>query len=86
MDVEGAEGVLVVRRHENHVHLAANEIENFEPIQARHLDIEEDQVRLLLGDGLYGFKSVRALAGMPTMSWPDDYCRGNPFSSTLIRF
>ena len=33
-----------------------------EAVEAGHLDVEQDQIRLLLGDGLDGLEAVAALA------------------------
>ena len=61
--LEGANGVLVVRGDEHHQrHGFLRQLrEHFETRHARHLDIEEHQVRLVGRDGRDGFAAVRAL-------------------------
>ena len=46
--VECAYGVLVVRRHENDAarHICAKLLEYLEPVPVRHLNVEEEQIRL----------------------------------------
>jgi hypothetical protein len=61
--VEGAHGVLVVRGDEDdgrHA-VAVDELQDFEPVQFRHLDVEEKQVGGEFGDGLDGLEAVGAL-------------------------
>ena len=44
-----------------HRHVAADQVEDVEPIELRHLDVEQQQVGLVLGDRLDGFESVATL-------------------------
>src|SRR5581483_2901710 len=60
VDLEGAQGVLIVGGGEDDGHVAANQFKNFETIELGHLDIEEEQVGLALGDSLDCLEAVGA--------------------------
>ncbi len=61
MDLEGADRVLVVGRHEDHRHVAANQLQHLEPVELRHLDVEKQQVGVQLGHDLHRLEAVGAL-------------------------
>ena len=61
MHVEGAQRVLVVGGREDHRYRAAQQLQHFEAIELRHLDVEEHQVRRQLGHRLHGVETVAAL-------------------------
>ena len=48
VDLERPQGELVVRRDEDDRHAAAEQLEHLEAVELRHLDVEEQQVRLQL--------------------------------------
>ncbi|MNM28565.1 hypothetical protein D3C81_390810 [compost metagenome] len=60
MAFEGLQGVLVVGRDEDQARLCAYQFRHFEAVQARHLDVEEHQLRLQFRDGLDGLEAVGA--------------------------
>src|SRR5207302_272210 len=37
--------------------------EHFEAVQLRHLDVQEQEIRIVVGHGFHGLESVRALGG-----------------------
>ena len=59
--LKGLDRVLVVGGDEDHRCLAADQLENVEAIEFRHLDVEEEQIGLLFGDGLHRLEAVAAL-------------------------
>src|SRR4030095_11313769 len=61
VDVEGADRVLVVGRNEDDVRLASDQIEPFESVQARHLDIQQQKIRLQVGDRFDSLETIPAL-------------------------
>ena len=60
MDLEGFDRVAIVGSDENHGGVVADQFEDFEAVQLGHLNIEEHQIGLLLGDGFNGFEAVGA--------------------------
>ncbi len=80
VDFEGANGVVVVRGDEDDRGSVADQFENFEAIELGHLNVEEDERGLALGDDLDGFEAVGALA--------EDFdfrMRGEEFAQNLAR-
>ena len=67
--VERLQSVLVVRGDEDDGRparfVALDELEHLESVELRHLDVEEEEIGLRLGDGLHGFEAVRALGEDP---------------------
>ena len=61
MNLEGANGEGVVGGDENHGAVCADQLQDLEPVELGHLDIEEQQARLQFGGGFYGFETVGAL-------------------------
>ena len=61
--VEGAHGVLVEGGDEDDGGAGVDEFEDFEAVELGHLDVEEEEVGGVLGDGLYGFEAVGAFGG-----------------------
>ena len=61
MNLEGTQCVLIVGSGEDDRHLSAYELQHFEAVQLRHLDVQEEQIRLQFGDRLHGFKSISTL-------------------------
>src|SRR6202034_2802075 len=61
VDLEGADRERVVGRDENYGAVRADQLENFEAIQLRHLNIEKQQVRLEFRGGFHGLEAVGAL-------------------------
>ena len=61
MDFEGAHGVLIVGGYKDDGHVGANQFQDIEAGQFRHLHVEENQIRLVFGNSFYGFHSVDAL-------------------------
>ena len=62
VDVERADRVLVIGSNEDDIGLALDQFEDFEPVKPWHLNIQQQEIRLEIGDGFDGFKSVFALA------------------------
>ena len=60
MNVKGAHGVLVVGSDENDGNIGANELENVKAGKFGHLDVEENQVGFMSGDGFDGFEAIGA--------------------------
>ena len=62
-DLECAQRVLIVGGDEDDQRhaLAADRFDHFEAVHLRHLNIEEDEIRLVIDDGGHGFFSVAAL-------------------------
>ena len=59
--LECAQRVLVVRGDEDHRHVAADQLQHLEPIQLRHLHVEEQQVGRELRHRLHRLEAVGAL-------------------------
>jgi hypothetical protein len=59
--LERAQRVLIVRRDEHDRDVVADELEHFEAIELRHLDVEEQQVGTEIRDRFDRLESVRAL-------------------------
>ena len=53
--------VLVERGDEHHGHARIDQLEHFEAVELRHLDIHEQHVGLVLGHCLHRLEAVRAL-------------------------
>ena len=62
MDLEGTERMLVVGSHKDDRHFVADQFEDLEAVELRHMNVEEEQVGLELRNHLDGFKSIGALA------------------------
>ena len=60
MAFERLQGILVVGRDKDQLGLRADQLGHFKAVQARHLDVEEHQLRRQFGDGLDGVKTVGA--------------------------
>ncbi len=60
MHLKGFHRVLVVSRHEDHRRVLLHQFQDLEPVQLRHLHVEEEEIRLELRDGLDGFETVGA--------------------------
>ena len=62
MDLEGPDGILVVRGHEDDGRLVrlAQRRHHLEAVQAGHLDVEQHQVGGMLPDRLHGLLSIGA--------------------------
>ena len=62
MDLEGANGVSIVRRHEHHFRQSCRieVFDDLEAIHSRHLHVEEDEVGLRALDRLDGRRAVGA--------------------------
>ena len=60
MDFEGAECVLIVCGDEDDGVIGADEFEDFETIELRHLDVEENEVGVEFIDGFHGLEAVGA--------------------------
>ena len=78
--LERADRVTVVGGDEDDGDVAADELEHVEPVELRHLDVEQQQVRLQLGRGLHGLEAVGALG--------DDLdvgMRGQPLAKNAAR-
>ncbi len=58
---ERADRIFVVRRDEDDQRRAVEQLQHFEPVELRHLDVEQQDVGIVLGDGLDRFESVGAL-------------------------
>src|SRR5262249_24331096 len=58
--LERAHRELVVRGHEDDRHLTSDELQHLEAIELRHLNVEQDQLRLQLSDRLDGLEAVGA--------------------------
>ena len=65
MGVKRAHGVLVERRNENHGDLPPNQFQHFKAVQLGHLNIQENQVGLVLGNSLHGLEAIAALGQDP---------------------
>ena len=61
VDLERLQRVLVVGGDEHHRDVLLDQLEHLESVQFRHLHVEQQQIRLEVGDGLDGFEAVRAL-------------------------
>ena len=61
MDLERLERVVVEGGDEDDRLIASDELEHFEAIELRHLDVEQEQVRLEIRDGLDRLEAVGAL-------------------------
>ena len=80
VNFEGAQRVLVVRGDEDDDRRAVEQLQHFEAVELRHLDVEQEEVGIVLGDCLHRFESVRALG--------DDLAvliRGQEFAQQLAR-
>ena len=61
VDLERSQRVLVVGGHENHGHVAADQIEHLEAVEFRHLHVEKQQIGLQFGHHFDRLESVGAL-------------------------
>ena len=61
MDLERAERVGVVGGDEDHVGIRADELEDLEPVELRHPDVQKDEVGLQVVDGPDRLEPVGAL-------------------------
>ena len=61
MHLECAQRVLVVRGGEDHRDIASDQVEHLEPVQLRHLHVEEQQVGRQLRHCLHRLEAVGAL-------------------------
>ena len=64
VNLEGPQGVLVVSRHEDHGRhpVRPERIRQLEPGHARHLDVEEEQIRRGVAEGRDGLRAIRVFA------------------------
>jgi len=62
VDFECLHGVLLVGRDEDNGHVRFNEFEHLEPVEFRHLNIEEEEVRLQVGRCLDRLVAVGTLS------------------------
>ncbi len=85
VDFECLQRVLIVRGDEDHGDVAADEIEHLEAVELRHLDVEEQQIRLQFGDDLDRLEAIGAL-GDDSHVWhaPSDI-RAAPIAPALRR-
>ena len=61
VDLERLQRVLIVRGDEDDRLIAAEQLEDLEAVQLRHLHVEQHEIRLQLGHGLDRFEAVRAV-------------------------
>src|SRR5262245_16604388 len=61
MHLECTQRVLIVGGRKYDRDLASNQIEDFEPVELRHLHVEEQQIRRQLRYGLHSFEAIGAL-------------------------
>ena len=80
VNFEGFDGVAVIGGDEDDGGIVANQFQNFETIKFGHLNVEEHQVGLLLGDDFDGFETVGALGDQF-----DFAVRGDEFAQDLAR-
>ena len=63
VDFKGADRVVVMRGDEDDGGAGADQFQNFEAIELRHLDIEKNEIGFQFGDGFHGFEAIRTFGG-----------------------
>src|SRR5579872_1226959 len=61
MHIEGADGIFIVGSNEYDGPIRANQLEHFEAVQLRHLNIEEEKIGFEFANHLHRIESVGAL-------------------------
>src|SRR3981189_74089 len=62
MDFKCAQGVFVEGGDEHDRPIGADQLQYFESIQLRHLNVEENKIGIQFGHGFDSFESIRALS------------------------
>ncbi len=68
VNVERPDRIPIIGRHEDHGKLVANEFENLEAVELWHLDVEQDQIRPMLGSCPVSCRPLQLRGGYPAVA------------------